>query len=288
MTGYGRASQTIDGKTYSAEIRALNSKQSDLRLRSNLPLGAYEVQIRKRVLGALRRGKAEMTIDISDETGTSTIRVNKSVLDGLYNQLTYAENTPSANHATGLYAALLRVPGVIDSGSGQLSEQDYDRLITVVDECIGQLNAYRSQEGLALASDLGPRVRAIIALLGKVDQHVEPRVNNVRERMTRHLEEFMGRNNVDKNRYEQEVLFYLEKMDINEEKVRLAQNCEYFLTVLENEDEIKGRKLNFITQEIGREINTLGAKAYSIDIQKLVVEMKDNLEMIKEQLANVA
>ncbi|MEM6770585.1 MAG: DUF1732 domain-containing protein, partial [Bacteroidota bacterium] len=144
------------------------------------------------------------------------------------------------------------------------------------------------QEGDVLARDLGDSAKGIAELLTHVEPHEAGRIGAVRERMDKHLQDFMGRNNVDKNRFEQEVIFYLEKMDINEEKVRLQQNCAYFLEILGNDDRVKGRKLNFISQEIGREVNTLGAKAYSADIQKLVVNMKEHLEMIKEQLANVA
>ena len=293
MTGYGRVSHTVAGKTYTAELRALNSKQTDLRLRTNLNLQAYELELRKLVLAAIKRGKVELSLDIDDEAGTGKVKVDLPLLAAVsqevYFRLNSYSNRPLPEHTMdGLIPALLRTPGVIEAGAGQLAEGDWEQIQTTVGAALARLRDYREQEGEALYADLSGSVRGILDLLGQVDQYSDQRIAAVRERMERHLADFMGRANVDKNRYEQEVLFYLEKMDINEEKVRLAQNCEYFLEILDNADDVKGRKLTFISQEMGREINTLGAKSYSADLQKLVVNMKENLEMIKEQLANVA
>ena len=293
MTGYGRASRTVAGKTYTAELRALNSKQTDLRLRTNLNLQAHELELRKLVLAATKRGKVEMSLDIDDEAGTGKVKVDLPLLAAVSQEVYFRLNSfssrPIPEHTMdGLIPALLRTPGVIEAGAGQLAEGDWDNIQATVQDALQRLRDYREQEGAALHEDLSGSVHGILDLLGQVDQYSEQRITAVRERMERHLADFMGRANVDKNRYEQEVLFYLEKMDINEEKVRLAQNCEYFLEILGNADDVKGRKLTFISQEMGREINTLGAKSYSADLQKLVVNMKENLEMIKEQLANVA
>ena len=293
MTGYGRVSHTVAGKTYTAELRALNSKQTDLRLRTNLNLQAYELELRKLVLAAIKRGKVELSLDIDDEAGTGKVKVDLPLLAAVsqevYFRLNSYSNRPLPEHTMdGLIPALLRTPGVIEAGAGQLAEGDWEQIQTTVGAALARLRDYREQEGEALYADLSGSVHGILDLLGQVDQYSDQRIAAVRERMERHLADFMGRANVDKNRYEQEVLFYLEKMDINEEKVRLAQNCEYFLEILDNADDVKGRKLTFISQEMGREINTLGAKSYSADLQKLVVNMKENLEMIKEQLANVA
>jgi uncharacterized protein (TIGR00255 family) len=289
MTGYGRATLTDGGKTYTAELRSLNSKQTDIRLRSSHNLHVHELELRKQVLAEIKRGKVEMTLEINDETGSDKIRVDLPLLAGLSTNIYFNLKTSLPDSCMdGLVPALIRTPGVIDTGSAQLAEEDWPHLQQVTLESVSKLQAYRKQEGAVLAQDLSTRVRAIKELLEEVDQYAEQRVAAVRERMERHLEEYMGRTNVDKNRYEQEVIFYLEKMDINEEKVRLAQNCDYFIEVLDNQDDVKGRKLTFISQEIGREINTLGAKSYSADLQKIVVTMKEHLEMIKEQLANVA
>lgn len=287
MTGYGRATQTLDGKTYTVEIRSLNSKQNDLRLRSSQQLHKYEVELRRMVLDATKRGKLEMTIDIADETGGNALKVNTALLNKVYAQVV-SDMPGNAEHGEGLYAALLRIPGIVETGSNRLTDEDWVYLKATTEACLKHLDEYRLQEGDVLAKDLSSSAITIATLLSEVGKYEEARVDSVRERMEKHLKDYLGRSNVDKNRYEQEILFYLEKMDINEEKVRLKQNCDYFLEILNNEDAVKGRKLNFISQEIGREVNTLGAKAYSPEIQKLVVNMKEHLEMIKEQLANVA
>ena len=293
MTGYGRATRADAGKTYTAEIRTLNSKQSDLRLRTNLNLQAHEMELRKQVMAELKRGKAELSLDIDDEAGTGKIKVDLPLLSAISQEVYFRLNThgtrPLPEHTMdGLVPALLRTPGIIETGTGQIAGNDWENILATVNDALARLQAYRRQEGDVLAADLRGNVETILDLLSRVDDFADQRITAVRERMEKHLADYLGRPNVDKNRYEQEVLFYLEKMDINEEKVRLAQNCQYFLEILTNDDDVKGRKLNFISQEMGREINTLGAKAYSADLQKLVVNMKENLEMIKEQLANVA
>ena len=304
MTGYGRATTSESGKTYTVEIRSLNSKQNDMRLRSNQQLHKYEMKLRRFVLDQVQRGKLELTVEIADETGGGGVKINTALLNHLYKDvvkslhggdsdgglevLLSGFDSSTRSHESGLYAALLRIPGIVESGNNRLADEDWAHLEATAAACIDHLNEYRRQEGGVMAADLSSSCKGIANLLSEVEKYEEQRVQSVRDRMEKHLKDFMGRSNVDKNRYEQEVLFYLEKMDINEEKVRLRQNCEYFLEILNNEDRVKGRKLNFISQEIGREVNTLGSKAYSPDIQKLVVNMKEHLEMIKEQLANVA
>ena len=290
MTGYGRATLTEGAKTYTVELRGLNSKQTDLRLRSNQHLQEHELELRTLVLEAVKRGKLEMSLDIADAgVGTDKLKVDLPLLNALSKDIyfTLRSSLPEST-MDGLVPGLLRTPGIIEIGTPSLSEEDWTHIQAVTRTCVDRFQEYRHQEGNVLAEDLSTRVRAIMELLDRVGDYDEQRITAVRERMERHLSEYLGRANVDKNRYEQEVLFYLEKMDINEEKVRLQQNCDYFLEVMGNKKDIKGRKLNFISQEIGREINTLGAKAYSADLQKLVVNMKEHLEMIKEQLANVA
>ncbi|MCP9235680.1 YicC family protein [Lewinella sp. JB7] len=289
MTGYGRATLTDGGKTYTAELRSLNSKQSDIRIRTSHNLHVHELELRKLVLAEVKRGKLEMNLEIADDGSTGKIRVDLPLLASLSKNIYFNLNTQLPESTLdGLVPALLRTPGIVESGMADLDPADWNSIQEVTRQCVSRLQHYRHQEGTALADDLRTRVRAIMDMLNEVGDYAEQRIAAVRERMQRHLDDFMGRANVDKNRYEQEVIFYLEKMDIHEEEVRLLQNCEYFLEILDNEDDVKGRKLNFISQEMGREINTLGAKAYSADLQKLVVNMKEHLEMIKEQLANVA
>ncbi len=289
MTGYGRATRSEGAKTYTVELRGLNSKQTDLRLRSNQNLQQHELELRTLVLDTVGRGKLEMNLEITDASSASKLRVDLPLLAELSTNIYFNLKTSLPDSTMdGLVPALLRAPGIIEASSGELEEQDWEQVQAVTRDCLARFQDYRQQEGAVLGEDLRTSVRAITDLLSRVGDYDEQRITAVRDRMARHLSDYLGRANVDKNRYEQEVLFYLEKMDINEEQVRLQQNCDYFLQVLDNEDEIKGRKLTFISQEMGREINTLGAKAYSADLQKVVVNMKEQLEMIKEQLANVA
>lgn len=305
MTGYGRATHSHAGKTYTVEIRSLNSKQNDLRLRSSQHLHKYEMDLRRLILNQVQRGKMEVNVEIADETGGGGVKINTALLNQLYKDtiagmaqgeeetsdikvLLGGKGTNHAAHESGLYAALLRIPGVVETGSNRLEDDDWAQLKIAANNAVAHLNEYRTQEGTVMAKDLAASSNGIASLLEEVAQYEDARVESVRTRMEKHLKDYLGRGNVDKNRYEQEILFYLEKMDINEEKVRLKQNCDYFLEILNNDDTVKGRKLNFISQEIGREVNTLGAKAYAAEIQKLVVNMKEHLEMIKEQLANVA
>ncbi len=181
-----------------------------------------------------------------------------------------------------------RIPNVVASASGEVDEDEFQAICNTLNHALDNLKNFRRQEGKALESDLRLRIANILLLLSEVAPFEQDRLARMRERLRTNLTENMGKDHVDNNRFEQEILYYLEKMDINEEKVRLEQHCKYFLDQIEQKNhQAAGRTLNFISQEIGREINTLGAKAYDADIQKLVVQMKDELEKIKEQLANV-
>ena len=268
------------------EIRSLNSKYSDLRLKCSQNLREKEGELRKLVTDFAKRGKLEMTIEITSHTGANEFGLNIPLfkryfeaLKGLSDEFDYQDRT--------LMSAILRLPNVAASSEGEMSAEEWSAIMDVVKAALDQFQQFRRQEGAATAEDLAQRVHTISDLLGKVSPHEQDRIGAIRDRLYRSLEENLGKERVDENRFEQEVLFYLEKMDINEEKMRLSQHCQYFLEVLESDNLAKGRKLSFISQEIGREINTLGAKAYSSNIQRLVVGMKDALEKIKEQTANI-
>lgn len=286
MTGYGRASGSWKEKTILVEVRSLNSKYSDLRLRCSQNLREKEGELRKLVTDFAKRGKLEMSIDITSHAGDNDFGLNIPLfkryfeaLQGISNEFDYQDQT--------LMSAILRLPNVAASSEGEMSDEEWKAILSVIHEALDKFKQFRVQEGAATAEDLSTRVTTIAELLEKVSPHEQDRIGAIRDRLYRSLEENLGKDRVDENRFEQEVLFYLEKMDINEEKMRLAQHCQYFLEVLNNKSEAKGRKLSFISQEIGREINTLGAKAYSSNIQRLVVGMKDELEKIKEQTANI-
>jgi uncharacterized protein (TIGR00255 family) len=286
MTGYGRATRQLDSKTFLVEIRSLNSKYSDLRLKCAQNLAEKEAELRRMVSDFAQRGKVEMTVEMSSLSGDEQFGLNEALfrkyydaLSRLCGELDYQDDN--------MMSAILRLPNVVSAADGTLSDDDWTQLRATVKEALERFQQFRRTEGAALATDLEERVQTIRQLLQEVAPFETQRVLNVRERLMRNLEEHLGKDRIDENRFEQEVLFYLEKMDINEEKVRLEQHCKYFLEILQNKSETKGRKLSFIGQEIGREINTLGAKAYSSDIQRIVVQMKDHLEKIKEQIANI-
>ena len=286
MTGYGRASGSWNEKTIMVEIRSLNSKYSDLRLKCSQNLREKEGELRKLVTDFAKRGKLEMTIEITSHAGDNEFGLNVPLFKRYFEALQEISDEFKYQDQT-LMSAILRLPNVAASSEGEMSEEEWSAILNIAESALDQFQQFRRQEGAATANDLTQRINSISELLVKVSPHEQDRIGAIRDRLYRNLEENLGKERVDENRFEQEVLFYLEKMDINEEKMRLSQHCQYFLEVLNSDKQAKGRKLSFISQEIGREINTLGAKAYSSNIQRLVVGMKDELEKIKEQTANI-
>ncbi len=286
MTGYGRATNNWEDKTIQVEVRSLNSKYTDLRLRCSQNLREKEAQLRKMVTDFAHRGKLEMSIDITSHLGDDQFGLNIPLFKKYFSALRELSTEFDYEDKT-LMSAILRLPNVAASSDGEMSKEEWKAITDTISAALEKFQAFRQQEGAATANDLTERINTISSLLEQVSPHEQDRVEAIRDRLYRSLDDKMGKDRIDESRYEQEVLFYLEKMDITEEKMRLAQHCEYFLEVLNNKTQAKGRKLSFISQEIGREINTLGAKAYSSNIQRLVVGMKDELEKIKEQTANI-
>jgi uncharacterized protein (TIGR00255 family) len=286
MTGYGRAALTEGDTTFIVEIRSLNSKYTDIRSKVPSYLREKEVTIRKIVTDAAHRGKFEMTIEIQSDDGQGEFGLNRGLFRRYHRELSELSSELGMSQAD-MLSAIIRLPNVVMTEADSISDEQWELLQRCLRAALDRLYAFRLQEGEATERDLRERIHSIQQLQAQIPPFETERTVQVRERMQRQLDEFMGKDNVDKNRYEQEVLFYLEKMAINEEMMRLEQHCRYFLEALDEEKDVKGRKLNFISQEIGREINTLGSKAYSADIQRLVVGMKDELEKIKEQIANV-
>lgn len=286
MTGYGRAVQTWQDKTYAVELRALNSKFTDMRLKCPQNLREKENDLRKMVMDYAQRGKFEMSIDVTSIQGDDQFGLNVPLFKKYFAALRELSDELGFQDDN-IMSAILRIPNVAASQDGEMSDEEWQVLQNTVNEALDNFQAFRLQEGAATGRDLEQRIGIITDMLNQVAPHEADRIAAVRDRLYRSIEEHLGKDKIDTNRYEQEVIFYLEKMDINEEKMRLAQHCSYFLEVLGGKEDSKGRKLNFISQEIGREINTLGAKAYSSDIQRLVVCMKDELEKIKEQIANI-
>ncbi len=285
MTGYGRVSQTFRDKTILVEIRSLNSKFTDLRLK--IPNGYREkdTELRKITLERLERGKIDMTVEIKSVTGGDGFGLNKSLFKRYYTELSGLADELGIEKGD-IIQTILRIQNIVSSEEDSIDEQEWHEVLRTLDKAIHQLMQYRRSEGKAMEDDMRERVNNILTYLAGVDPFEKDRIPVLRQRLYQNLEEHLSKDKIDESRFEQEILFYLEKMDITEEKVRLEQNCKYFLEEMGGNTS-KGRKLSFISQEIGREINTLGAKAYSADIQRLVVGMKDELEKIKEQVANL-
>lgn len=285
MTGYGRATNSFDSKVIVAEVRSLNSKFTDMRIKIPSNFREKEHQLRRLVSERIERGKIDLTIEVKSMQGDEGFGLNVPLFKRYYMELS-ALSDEMGMPKDGLMSAILRIPNVIMSEEGEMKEEEWNVVEKTLGEAFESFDNFRKAEGSVIEDDMRLRVSNIRSALQLVDPFEKERILLLRNRMRQNLEEFLNKENIDENRFEQEVIFYLEKIDITEEKVRLEQHCNYFLEQLESNVVSKGRTLSFISQEMGREINTLGAKAYSADIQKLVVKMKDDLEKIKEQVAN--
>lgn len=285
MTGYGRASNRFEDKTITAELRSLNSKFTDLRMKLPQSYKEKEQQLRKIVNDAAERGKIDLTIDVKSESGDSEFALNVALFKKYHTELSQVVGELKMSEGD-MLQAILRLPNVVSNANEDLSDEEWAVIQKTVKEALANFNGFRRDEGAAMETDCRLRVNNIAKELDILDPFEQKRVDTIRNRMLKNMEEYVGKDNIDANRFEQEILYYLEKIDVTEEKVRLAQHCKYFLEELDKSDTQKGRKLSFISQEMGREINTLGSKANSSDIQRIVVRMKDELEKIKELVAN--
>lgn len=284
MTGYGRATGAYQQKDFTIELRSLNGKTSDVRTKVPASFRNKEIEIRKTVLEHAYRGKIECTLTVDADGGGEEYGLNKELFKKYYKDITELQkelDMPDAN----ITEAILKIPSVIDVQAEEVTEAEWTAVQSALKDALTALDTFRRKEGGAMYDDLSQSVREIKAHLEAVTPYEEERITRLRNKLLRQLEQSPVE--VDKNRYEQEMLFYHEKLDINEERVRLRQHCDYFRDILDCENIVVGKKLGFVAQEMGREINTLGAKAQHSDIQQLVVKMKDCLERIKEQVANV-
>jgi uncharacterized protein (TIGR00255 family) len=287
MTGYGRSTRSFGDKTVTIEVRALNSKMTDIRFKMPSNYKEKEIELRRILTEKAERGKIDMSIYVRSMTGEDEYVLNHDLFRRYSKELTQLKAELGIEHGD-ILQAILRLPNVLGSDEDSVQEDQWQATLEAINEALADFNSFRLTEGGAMEKDLRMRVEIIARLLTEVEPHETERIVKLRQRMKHNLEEFMGKENVDKNRFEQEVLFYLEKIDVTEEKVRLGQHCKYFVdTMNDTRSSSKGKTLNFITQEIGREINTLGSKAYSANIQHLVVQMKDELEKMKELIANL-
>lgn len=288
MTGFGKAEVMVNGKKIITEIKSLNSKQLDISgFKMPYAYKEKELEIRNLLAQSIQRGKVDIYITVEKETASSSPVINKDVFKSYLQQInliTNELNMPMQSEP--LVQTILRLPEIFNSQSEDTSEEEWNALMSSIETALVNLNTFRDQEGKITENDLIQKVMLINSLLEQVVPYEGERIEVVKTRILDNLEKLGKDIKIDQNRFEQELVYYIEKFDINEEKVRLSNHCTYFIDTLK-EDEPAGRKLGFIAQEMGREINTLGSKANHSQIQKIVVQMKDELEKIKEQLLNV-
>lgn len=286
MTGFGRAEQTMNDKTYLVEIKSLNGKQLEVNLKIPALLKPYEFDIRSVLQENLLRGSVECLIVIKQNGSAKPVVINTDLIKSYYRQIEELAADLSID-TNSVLSALLRLPEVVSPSTEVLDENDWKHLKEVIEEAIKELNQHRIEEGKSLEKELRLRIKNI----NKQEEEIlklEPRRRvRIKSDLVQLLEEHVGSDNYDNNRLEQELIYYIEKIDIREEQVRLKNHCEYFLSILSNDEDAKGKKLSFLIQEIGREINTTGSKAYDAEIQRCVVLMKDDLEKAKEQIFNI-
>lgn len=286
MTGFGRAERNVGDKTFLVDIKSLNGKQFELQLKMPAFLKPFEFDIRRVLSEELGRGSVDCTISLKETGNAKPITINTTLAKAYYKPLEQLASELNLN-SSDLLSTIIKLPEVITPTSETLTDDEWIEFKSIMHSAIEELNLHRADEGASLKKDLLLRINNILNQQKFIIELEPQRQVKIREGIKKLLEENVGKENYDENRLEQELIYYIEKIDISEEQVRLKNHCEYFVSVLNEEEESKGKKLSFILQEIGREINTTGAKAYDAVIQKCVVLMKDELEKAKEQVLNV-
>ncbi|WP_343700588.1 YicC/YloC family endoribonuclease [Chitinophaga sp.] len=286
MTGFGRAEVTRGETTILAEIKSLNGKQFEVNLKMSPLLKPYEFDIRNLLQQELQRGTLDATINIKQNGATRPVVINTE-LARYYHQAIASLATDLALPQEDMLNVLMKLPEVVTPASEQMEESEWLEVEKIIRAAVAEMDAHRVDEGAMLEKDLLLRIDNILLYTEKVKELDPLRKDKVRTRLETLLAEYVGKDNVDANRLEQELIFYLEKLDISEELIRLQNHCRYFKDILNEADAAKGKKLGFVLQEIGREINTTGSKANDAGIQQWVVMMKDELEKAKEQVLNV-
>jgi uncharacterized protein (TIGR00255 family) len=286
MTGFGRCEKNVGDKTFLIDIKSLNGKQFDLQLKMPAILKPFEFDIRRILSEKLVRGSVDCMISLKDTGSAKPVTINTDLAKAYYKPL--AELSEALKLDTShILSTLIKLPEVITPSSETLSDKEWEDFQTVLATAIANLTMHRLDEGAALETELRTRIANITVQQDEVIKLEPLRQQKIREGLSKLLEEKVGKENFDTNRLEQELIYYIEKIDITEEQVRLKNHCDYFIALLEETEDSKGKKLSFVLQEIGREINTTGSKAYDSTIQKCVVMMKDELEKAKEQVLNV-
>ncbi len=286
MTGFGRAEQAVGDKTFLIDIKSLNGKQFDLNLKMPAFLKPFEFEIRTILSKNLYRGTIDCTISLKETGSAKPVSINTDLAKAYFQPI--AELSAALNlDASHILSTLLKLPEVITPTGETLTDEEWEIFQQVLKQATDNLNHHRLEEGRVLEQDLKLRINNILTHQQEIVLLEPARKQKIREGLVKVLEENVGKENYDPNRLEQEIIYYIEKIDLSEEQVRLKNHCNYFLSIMEEAEHGKGKKLSFILQEIGREINTTGAKAYDSSIQKFVVLMKDELEKAKEQVLNV-
>lgn len=285
MTGYGKTVTEFNGKKITVEIKSLNSKQADVYVKTPLIYREKETEIRNETIKKLERGKIEFSIYIENNGNNKNITINKELFAEYYEQLKKIKDELFPNQNPDWTSIITQLPETLSQKNEELDEQEWKTIHNAIINTIDLLDNYRTIEGNTLENEIISHVTKIEELHLQVTNYEKERIETIKNRISQNLNDVIGNEGFDKNRFEQELIYYLEKIDITEERVRLTNNCKYFKeTCSENNP---GKKLGFIAQEIGREINTLGSKANHSEIQKIVVQMKDELEKVKEQLLNI-
>jgi uncharacterized protein (TIGR00255 family) len=286
MTGFGRAEKTIGDKTFFVELKALNGKQLDIQMKLPSMLKPFEFEIRNKLQEKLIRGTVDVFISVKQLGVTRPVTINTDLIRSYYLQIK-ALATELEVDTQSVLGSLLRLPEVIAPGMEVMPENEFLIFMEVFEAAVNELNQHRIQEGQSIEDDLTQLMLRIQEKEEKIIQLAPKRMERIKEEIRQLLHQHVGEENYDNNRMEQELIYYMEKIDIHEEQIRLRQHADYFREIILSSDNSKGKKLSFLLQEIGREINTTGSKAYDADIQKCVVEMKDDLEKAKEQILNV-
>lgn len=286
MTGFGRAEETFNDKTILVEVKSLNGKQFELNLKIPALLKSYEFDVRSLLQDNLGRGTVDCYITIKQNGSSKPVIINTDLIKAYYRQIeTLASELQIDTNS--VLSALLRLPEVVSPSTDMLNEQDWTSVKKVLNAAIEELDRHRLEEGKSIEDELLLRIKNIKSQEEEILKLEPQRRKKMKEELRTQIEDNLGKENYDPNRLEQELIYYIEKIDITEEQVRLKNHCDYFVTILKQDETTKGKKLSFVLQEIGREINTTGAKAYDSAIQKCVVLMKDELEKLKEQVFNV-
>ena len=284
MTGFGRAVLMLPQKKITVEVKSLNSKQLDISIRIPSIYKEKELSIRSFLSSSLRRGKIELSVFVENIGSESTYKINKDLVEAYIKSLQEFGNN-MVSHGE-LLAIAMKLPDAMKLDCKELEKEEWDAIMKTIEEAVESLIDNRKAEGLSIEKDLKMKIQAIDTLHDQVPKYEHERIETIKERISTKLNDVLESIEFDRDRLEQEMIYFIEKLDISEEKVRLKNHCVYFIETINSHDN-NGKKLGFISQELGREINTMGSKANHSEIQKLVVQMKDSLEKIKEQVLNV-